>query len=190
MKKTIIIVLLIIPSVILSQTDEVVNDEIKEVHFKNQIEFDFSLFGFGVGYKKRVFKNWFVGVNANAGYSFSIYHDMREELQAINNNDRLVGETLQASLLFSYEGDSKLRFAFGYRTAHFLEGLVNDDSYNTLMGVGFDFFYGRRIQLGFKSMLSFYKSYKTTDNIRFPEKVVHPVFTSTLLVLRIPVVLK
>ncbi|MGB0881647.1 MAG: hypothetical protein ACPGSO_01755 [Vicingaceae bacterium] len=185
-KYSIILLFFSLPLFCLSQNDGAINNK-QSLNYKNQIQFEFSLFGFGLGYKKKLFSGWNVGVSANAGYSLSLYHDMREKHSRIRNNDRLVGETLQASFLVGYDGVSHLSIAFGFRIGHFLEGLANDYPYNTLMGVGFDLFYGRKIQVGFKSMLGFYETNKTFDYRVPEERIVHPVFTSTLLVLRVPV---
>ena len=98
----------------------------------------------------------------------------------------MVGEELFTGIFVEFNRTGKFSIYVEPRMAAYSEAPIIEDSEKVnLFGAGLGMFYGNKVQLGMRCMVGFYDKNESI-NYLIPEKIVmHKVFTSSLLVIRI-----
>ena len=163
----ILLFLFTLPIVGIAQSNNSITND--EVTYKNQIDLDIEALAFSFSYKKRVHKNWFIGPNIGAGLGFQFIYD--KEGLVFSGNTAV--EIAHIGFVFKYAKHPKFQFEIEPKISGLL---ASTDNGTNVAGVGFNLYYGNKLQFGIKTMAVFFKA---SDKKVF-------TFSSNFLTLRIP----
>ncbi len=140
-------------------------------NFNNQLTLDVQFLGIGVGYKKRVYKDFFLGVDTGAGVAINYSFDS----PAYQISGSGILEIIYLTPNISYKPNSHWLFLFGItRNLIALYGIYGDGEGKINNAVRFGFFVGgEKLQYGFQLSTG-----KDERNSSF--------FYSSLMILKIP----
>jgi len=134
----------------------------KKDAFKNQLDLDVEFLGLSVGYKKRVYKNWFVGGRTGGGLSYvRIYFQ--------SDYSEVTFETTHFQLFSQYSIQQKILIESGLRYSLLWDG---DSSFNVVSGTLSIYFGLKKVQVGVR--------------IGFSHIDEENAYLNSLLILKIP----
>tara|TARA_R110002096_G_scaffold424169_1_gene631866 strand:+ start:303 stop:881 length:579 start_codon:yes stop_codon:yes gene_type:complete len=113
-------------------------------NFNNQLTLDVQFLGIGVGYKKRVYKDFFVGVDAGAGFGINYSFDA----PANRRSGAGFSEIFYLTPNISYKPNSNWQMLFGITRAQIS---LDEEKGQINTAVRFGFFAGdKKLQYGFQ----------------------------------------
>lgn len=174
-----LILIFLLPNFIVAQQNNSKESVKKEsANFKNQIDLDLEIFGASLAYKKKVYKNWFIGGGLGGGLIITKSHSKFRYSDPLGYSSFVPSyiESFHIELGVKYSFKDYLTMEFGPRYSTFGEELgtglgISNVSLYSSMYLGF-----KHVQIGVKIMFL---------NVK-PDNYPKESHTSSLIILRLP----